>query len=75
MSKPLTLKKIKKQFQSQWVLLGDPETGADLTVMGGTVLFHSKDRDEVYRQARKLRPKHSAILFTGQLPSETAVIL
>ena len=41
----------------------------------GKVLFHSKDRDEVYRKAREFHPNHSAILFTGKLPDNVAVIL
>jgi hypothetical protein len=46
-----------------------------LVVIRGTVLSHSPNRDEVYRKARELRPQHSAILYTGTLPDETAVVL
>ncbi len=71
----LTFAEIKRRYDSEWVLVGDPQTASDLSVESGTVLFHSKDRDEVYRKARELRPKHSAILYLGKLPEDAAVIL
>jgi hypothetical protein len=38
------------------------------------VLSHSKDRDEVYRKARELKPIHSAILFFGHLSKDAAIV-
>lgn len=63
------------RFASEWVLLEDPETTESLEVKCGTVLWHSKDRDEVYRKARELRPRHSAIIYAGNLPEEMIVVL
>ena len=75
MGEILSLEEIQARFDSEWVLLEDPDTSEVLEVKGGKVLWHSKDRDEVYRKARELRPKHSAILYTGQLPKGMAVVL
>lgn len=75
MSEVMSLAEIQTQFESEWVLLEDPETTDALEVKSGKVLWHSKDRDEVYRKARDLRPGHSAILFTGKLPEEMVVVL
>jgi len=75
MSEILSLSEIEVRFQSEWVLLEDPETTESLEVRGGRVLWHSKDRDEVYRKARELRPRHSAILYTGKLPKDVVVVL
>ena len=75
MSEVMSLAEIQCRFKSEWVLLEDPETTELLEVKSGTVLWHSKDRDEVYRKARELRPKHSAILYTGTLPEEAVVVL
>jgi hypothetical protein len=75
MSEILTIAEIEEQFESEWVLLEDPETTDMLEVKSGKVLWHSRDRDELYRKARELKPKHSAILYTGKLPKDTAVIL
>jgi len=71
----MSFAEIQREFQSEWVLLEDPETGQNLEVKSGKVLWHSKDRNEVYRKARELHPKHSAILYIGGLPEDTAVIL
>jgi len=73
--KELSIEEIESQFESEWVLIGTPRTDETLRVLGGKVLFHSRDRDEVYRQAVALRPKRSAIVYTGQIPEETAVVL
>ena len=75
MSEVMSLVEIRAQFESEWVLLEDPETTETLEVKAGKILWHSKDRDEVYRRARELRPKHSAILYTGSLPEGTEVVL
>lgn len=66
---------ITRMFPSEWVLLADPQLAPDLAVQGGTVLSHSMDRDEVYRAARNLRPRHSAMLYTGRLPEDAVVVL
>jgi hypothetical protein len=75
MPETTSLAEIQRRFESEWVLLEEPETTELLEVKGGKVLWHSKDRDEVYRKARELRPKHSAILYTGKLPKGMAVVL
>ena len=75
MGEVMTIMDIQTAFDSEWVLLEDPETAPNLEIKGGKVLWHSKDRDELYRRALELRPKHAAILYTGQLPEGTAVLL
>jgi hypothetical protein len=75
MSEVMSLAEIQAQFKSEWILLEDPETTDSLEVKSGKVLWHSKDRDEVYRKARELQPKHSAILYTGTLPEKMVVVL
>ena len=44
-------------------------------MLSGKVLFHSKDRDEVYQKAVALRPKRFAMLYTGAMPKDTAIVL
>ena len=75
MTELLTIAEIQRQFASEWVLVEDPRTDEALAVLGGMVRCHSKDRDEVYRKAIELRPQRSAILFTGTIPQNTAVVL
>jgi hypothetical protein len=75
MDQIMTIEQINAQFDSEWVLLEDPLQNDNLAVQGGKVLHHSKDRDEVYRKAVKLRPKRFAVLYTGTMPPDTAIVL
>lgn len=75
MSNVLTTAEIESQFPSEWVLVEDPETNESLEVRSGKVVYHSKDRDEVYRKAVELRPKRFAMLYTGTMPAGTAIVL
>jgi hypothetical protein len=71
----LSLAQIETRFDAEWVLLEDPVLGEDGKVAGGKVIWHSKDRDEVYHKAVELRLKHSAFLYTGTMPEDTAIVL
>jgi hypothetical protein len=71
----MSIAEIDRQFESEWVLVEDPKTNEALEVQSGKVRWHSKDRDEVYRKAVELRPKRFAMLYTGKLPKDTAIVL
>lgn len=71
----MPIEEIRSRFESEWVLIEEPETDEHLNVISGTVVHHSKDRDEVYRKAVSLRPRRSAVIYTGEIPEETAVVL
>lgn len=66
---------LKTRYDGEWVLIGNPVTDDSLSVRQGEVLWHSKDRNEVYRKARELKPTYSAILFFGSLPKDAAILL
>lgn len=71
----LSLDDIQKIYHSEWVLLENPEVDEHLDIVRGRVVFHSKDRDEVYRTMLKLRPTSSATIYTGTMPENTAIVL
>lgn len=73
----LTRSQIEAQFDGEWVLVGDVETSQTLEVQRGRVLYHSKDRDEVWRQAIALKPARSAVFYNGTrtIPPDTAYLL
>lgn len=75
MDEVMAMADILTRFESEWVLLEDPETEDSLEIKSGKVLWHSKDRDEVYRKAQELAPTHSAFVYTGTVPDEVVVIL
>jgi hypothetical protein len=71
----LTIAQIETQFDAEWILVENPETTPSLEVQSGKVLWHSKDRDEVYAKAIALAPKRFAILYTALIPEDTAIVL
>ena len=75
MAELLTLAEINTRFVGEWVLLEDPQTNAALEVLGGKVSHHSKDREEVYRKAVAMRPGRFAVVYTGVMPEDTAIVL
>src|SRR5438876_552930 len=56
MEQQMTVEEMRRQFDAEWILVGDPQTDEGLQVLAGKVLHHGKDRDEVYRQAVARRP-------------------
>ena len=74
MNEILTIAEIKDKFNSEWVLVNDPETNESLEVQRGKVCYHSRDRDEVYREAVSYIPKDLP-LYTGIIPKDTAIVL
>jgi hypothetical protein len=75
MNEILTREEIESRFDSEWVLVEDPEVNEHLEVLRGKVIWHSKDRDEVYRKAIELRPKSAATLYTGTIPENGVIVL
>ncbi len=75
MANIMTVAEMMARFESEWVLVEDPETNEANEVQSGMMTAHSKDRDEVYRLAATARPKRFAILYTGKCPRDAAIIL
>jgi hypothetical protein len=75
MNEALDVADINARFDSEWVLLDDPKVDATMRVTGGKVVWHSPNRDEVYRKAIELHLPHTAILYTGSVPDDVAVVL
>jgi hypothetical protein len=59
---------LKKLYPDEWVLLGDPEM-KNTSVLGGIVLYHSKDKKEVCYIGRDKTADYSTvtIAFAGDL--------
>ncbi|MFZ4508089.1 MAG: hypothetical protein ACOYON_10390 [Fimbriimonas sp.] len=75
MEQVMTVEEVHDQFDSEWILLADPEVDEFGRVLGGKVVAHSKDRDEVYRKDIELKLKSSATFYTGKISSDTIIIL
>jgi hypothetical protein len=70
----MTIEEIRTAYDGEWVLLGDPQTNNMLEILGGKILSHSKDRTALQNEALKIRPRHSAVLYIGDL-SESMIVI
>jgi hypothetical protein len=63
----LTIEQIKEQYPDEWVLVGNP-TLSGTSVLGGVVVFHSKDKREIaYSHINWRADFESAMtIFTGE---------
>ena len=75
MGEIMTMEEIKARFDSEWVCIEDPETTDVLEVIRGKVLWHGKDKDEMYSKLMEIRPKNAALVYTGRLPADMVVVL
>lgn len=59
---------VKRLYPNEWVLLGDPKMN-NTAVLGGIVLYHSKDKKEVCYIGRDKTADYSTvtIAFAGDL--------
>jgi hypothetical protein len=71
----LTQDEIKSRYPNEWILVVKPKLSRKLEVKSGVVACHNKKRDVVYRAMVKLKPKSSAVLYTGTVASDMAIIL
>jgi hypothetical protein len=68
MNEITTLEEMEKKFDSEWVLLENSELDRYNRVLGGKLLWHSKDRDEIHEKMLEFRPRRSALLYIGAPP-------
>jgi hypothetical protein len=64
----LSFDELKKIYPNEWVLLGNPEM-KNTKVLGGIVLYHSKDKKEVSYIGRDKTANFSTVTvaFAGEL--------
>src|SRR2546421_12092623 len=74
MEELMTFDEMRRRFKSEWILVSDPEVDEHFHVVRGKVVFHSKDRDEVYRQIVERRFGLSAGPHTGRKPEKSAMV-
>jgi len=64
----ISFDRVRQLYPDEWVLLGNPQMH-NTTVLGGTVLYHSKDKKEVCYIGRDKTQNFSkvTIAFAGDL--------
>jgi hypothetical protein len=68
MDEILAIDEIKARYAPDWVLIGEPEIDEFQHLEAGKVLFHSSDREEVYRKAIELWPGNSRFATWARCP-------
>ncbi|MEO6453716.1 MAG: hypothetical protein ABIN97_06595 [Ginsengibacter sp.] len=65
---------LKKLYPNEWILLGNPQM-KDTLVLGGVVLYHSKDKKEVCYIGRDKTADFSTvtIAFAGDLKQHRTI--
>jgi len=65
---------VNKMFPEEWVVLGNPEM-KNTTVLGGVVVYHSKDKKEVCYIGRDKTADFSkvTIAYTGNLKHQRRI--
>lgn len=75
MKKVFTMKELETLCSGEWVSLVNPKQIHRLERLRGELVFHSKDREEVYKEAHKRKDAHAAIFYVGKLPEDLVVVL
>ena len=75
MDKVMSCKEIEEAFDSEWVLIADPELTSTQEVIRGNVVFHGPDKEDLYSKMEELQPACSAIRFVGRLPEGWEMML
>jgi hypothetical protein len=70
MRERMTRAEIEAKFDSEHVLLDEPDVDEHTHLSGGTVVFRSKNEEEVYRKAAELKLKRMAFLYTGEIAKD-----
>ncbi len=71
----MTIEEIYKSFPSEWVLIDEVQADEHYQLLGGRVVFHSKNRNEVHNRTIELKPKRFAVRYTGETPENVIFIL
>ena len=75
MDEILTIEEMEKKYAGYWVLIGDLVLDENRSVRAGRVVFHSTDRDEVYRKDAESPPGHYAYRSFIPWPKDKVLLL
>ena len=75
MDKVMSWAEIEAAFDSEWVLIEDPEMTGVQEVVRGNVIFHGSEKEDLYCKLEELQPACSAIRFVGRLPEGWEMML
>ena len=68
MDEVLTREEIFRRYPEEWVLIAEPVLTADMDVVAGRVVFHSKYASEINERVLELRLPDAIVTFTSDDP-------
>lgn len=72
----MLIQEIKRRFKGEWLLLSDCETDRLSNIKRAKVIFHSPDRQAVFRElSKKPCGRKTASIYVGEIPKDLAVML
>ena len=66
---------IFNKYGDEWVLIECRNVDENFELLEGEVLYHSQDKNDVYKKLLEIRPKDYFIEYTGKVPEDLAVML
>jgi hypothetical protein len=76
MDELLTISEIESRFPDEWVLVQDPQTNEKLKVLGGRVVCHSPNREDIDRALLERKPpRRFAVFFNRTEPDDRVYVL
>ncbi len=75
MDEMLAMDEIEARYAPDWVLIAEPQTDETQHLLSGKVVFHSPNRDEIYRKAIELKLDRIAVRYLGEYPEHMVLWL
>jgi hypothetical protein len=75
MSEIMTIEELYKRFPSEWVLIDEVQADEHYQVLGGRVVYHGRERDEIYNKGGEFNLKGFAIRYTGETPENVIFVI
>ena len=65
----MLIEQIKKKYKDEWLLIRVEKTNELNQPIEGTLIAHSKSRDEIYEKMKKVQG-HTYTVYAGEIPTE-----
>jgi len=65
----MEIKKIKRKYKNEWLLIKVTAEDEKDQPIEGEVILHSKNRDEIYEAQKKLK-EYLYITYSGEMPKK-----
>ena len=65
----MNIEELKKRYKDEWLLIKITKTDKQDRPIEGEVLFHSKNRDEIYEAQKNLK-EYLYITYSGEMPKK-----